>query len=327
MNKLSVIIPIYNGAGSIKKCVNSVLQQTYQHLELILIDDGSHDDSYKIVKEFIEKNNKNKIEIKLMKEEKNKGVAYIRNQGVLAASGEYITFIDQDDYILPEYCDNYMREACKYNADIIIGGYKRITKGRVTGKVLLSDTDWAKFIVTAPWAHVYKTEFLIQNNIQFLSTGIGEDIYFNVTAYSYTNKIKIIPEQSYMWVNNPVSVSNSKQRSINKSIDPVYFMDALIKRMPKENYISKEYQEYFFMRYIVWYFTFTLCKSKKEDVVYMYKKMINWLEKNFPNYMKNSNISMNRPKGDPFLNRFIVWAFYFLKKWRILLPCLKLLAK
>lgn len=313
--KLSIIVPIYNGEKRIKKCIESILKQNYKNIELILIDDGSSDSSYKIAEDTIEPAKAEGREVRLLRQE-NQGVAYTRNYGISLASGEYVTFVDQDDYILPEYCENYMRAAAQNGiADLVIGGFQRITDdGKVTRTVALAPEAWSKFVVTAPWAHIYRTAFIRKNEIRFLSTGIGEDIYFNLCAYAYTERIVIIRDTSYRWVDNPKSVSNSRQNTINEKSNPLILLQELKKRLPKENKVGKEYEEYYFMRYIVWYFFFTIRGSRKKDVVTMYERMMKWLRKYYPSYRKNPNIRLCRPKGDPFSIRAIVYLFYRLER-------------
>lgn len=92
MKKVSVIIPVYNSQQYIEKCVNSVVNQTYKKLEIIIIDDNSNDDSLKIIKSIKDKR------IKIIELKKNKGVACARNEGVKIATGDYICYIDSDDY-------------------------------------------------------------------------------------------------------------------------------------------------------------------------------------------------------------------------------------
>lgn len=324
--KLSIIVPMYNGRKRIKKCIQSIFAQTYPNLELILIDDGSGDDTYETAGEAVREAEKT-IEVRLLQQE-NHGVAYTRNYGISIASGEYVTFIDQDDYILPEYCAAYMQAAETADADIVIGGFERITEeGKVTRTVRLKPAEWSKFIVTAPWAHIYRTEFIRENQIQFLTTGIGEDIYFNLVAYAYTDRITILPDHSYRWVDNPGSVSNSRQNSINERSNPLYLLDSLTERLPVKNKLGREYEEYFFMRYIVWYFSFTLRSSRKEEVKEMYFKLMEWLRKHFPEYRKNPNIRISRPAGDPPAIRVSVWLFYGLERLGLLPKCLELAAK
>lgn len=327
MDKLSIILPMYNGEKRIKKCIRSIFAQSYQNLELILIDDGSSDNTNQMVQEVLKEPHADSIEIKYIKQE-NRGVASTRNHGISIATGSYITFIDQDDYILPEYCADYMKIAEKYEADIVVGGFQRIAdEGMIKRTVTLEQAEWSKFVVTAPWAHIYRTEFIRTNQIEFLTTGIGEDIYFNLTAYAYTQKIEIIEKHDYMWVDNPKSVSNSKQNTINENADPMYLLESLGKRIPQRNQMGEEYTEYFFMRYIVWYFSFTVRGSGKKEVAEMYGRLMAWLKDNFPEYRKNPNRGLRYPKGDTFSIRASVWLFYLLERMGVLLPCLKLLAK
>ena len=324
---LSIIVPIYNGEKRIKTCIDSILNQTYENIELILIDDGSVDASYEIVRDVLTRIPSGHMIVKLIRQE-NHGVAYARNYGISIASGAYLTFIDQDDYVLPDYCEHYMRTAGEKKADIVIGGFERITdEGKVSRRVVLKPAVWSKFVVTAPWAHIYKTEFIRENKIQFLSTGLGEDIYFNLTAYAYTERIAIQGDYSYRWVDNPKSVSNSKQNFISEKRDPLFLLESLKKRLPKENKLRQEYEEYFFMRYIVWYFSFTVKGSSWKDIVWMYERLMRWLRENYPDYRKNPNISMFRPKGDSLFIRISVWLFYVLERMGMMPGAFKLLAK
>lgn len=324
---LSVIVPIYNGEKRILKCLDSIVTQNYLDIELIILNDGSKDSSDEIVRSNLEHFKESGKQIKYEYHE-NQGVAKTRNYGISIASGDYVTFVDQDDYLPADYVDCYMQHVQNEEYDIVVGGYKRISDdGKVSRVVSLTQEEWSKFVVTAPWAHVYKKSLLMEHNVEFLSTGLGEDIYFNVLAYSHTDRVKIIPESNYMWVDNPVSVSNSKQNVIREDRSPLLLMNELIKNMPKENGISHEFLEFFFARYVAWYFLFTVRGSKKEDIIRMYDLLDEWLKKHFPNYMKNKNISLFRPKGDPISIRICVWGFYLLKKMHLLKAFLLVVSK
>lgn len=326
MKKISVIIPIFNGEKRIKKCMDSIVNQTYTNLEMILINDGSTDKVDSIIQTNIHEYQQ-KIDVKYICQQ-NQGVATTRNLGIAMASGEYTTFVDQDDYLPENYFECYMRHAEDDNYDIVVGGYKRISdEGKVSRVVSLKEGEWSKFIVTAPWAHLYKTEFLRMHQIEFLSTGLGEDIYFNVLAYSYTDRIKVIPDSNYMWVDNPKSVSNSKQNTIRKDRSPLLLMNQLMKNMPEDNKISKEILEFFFARYVVWYFLFTVRGSNVEDIMQMYDLTEEWMMKYFPNHMKNKNISLFRPEKEPISIRICVWGFYLLKKIGLIKFFLKVISK
>lgn len=327
MKKLSIIVPIYNGEKRIIKCLDSIVSQSYENIELIILNDGSKDSSDEIVKANIGRLQASGKEI-IYEYHANQGVAKTRNYGISISTGDYVTFVDQDDYLPVDYVEIYMSHVQQNEYDIVVGGYKRISdEGKVSRVVSLTQEEWSKFVVTAPWAHVYKKSLLKEHEIGFLSTGLGEDIYFNVLAYSHTNKVKIIEDANYMWVDNPVSVSNSKQNVIREDRSPLFLMNELIEHMPKENGISHEFLEFFFARYVAWYFLFTVRGSKKEDIIRMYDLLDDWLKTYYPNYMKNKNISLFRPKGDPVSIRICVWGFYLLKRMRLLKTFLLIVSK
>lgn len=103
MEKVSIIVPIYNAEKFIKKCIESILNQSYKNLELILVNDGSKDNSSKIINQY--KNNK-RVNIFT---QKNHGAAYTRNFGLKQATGKYVTFIDSDDFIDKDYIEKYVK--------------------------------------------------------------------------------------------------------------------------------------------------------------------------------------------------------------------------
>lgn len=95
MCKISVIVPAYNASGKLRECVDSILNQTYKDLEIIIVDDCSKDDTFKIMEDYAEKDSR----VKILKNEMNRGAGYTRNQGLDIATGSYITFVDSDDYL------------------------------------------------------------------------------------------------------------------------------------------------------------------------------------------------------------------------------------
>lgn len=303
MKKISIVLPVYNGAKSVKKCIKSIFAQDYTNLEIIIVNDGSTDNSEEIIKSVIEEYGRKDV-IYIYKE--NTGVADTRNYAISIASGDYITFIDQDDMYSENYCSSYMGLVHE-NTDIVVGGYIRVdSEEKELYREHLAEAEWSKYIVTAPWAHIYKREFLVNNKIEFLKSAIGEDVYFNILAYAYAKNVKICEEELYYWANNPESVSNSKQAKIDENIDPLFLLQSIYDRMPEVSGKKKEFIEYYFIRYIVWYILFTLKNSEWKKVREKKKEMFNWLETKFPYYRKNPNIKMGLPKGDSLRNRLSV---------------------
>ena len=118
---VSIIVPVYNSEKYVERCILSILNQTYSIIELILINDGSTDSSLNILDEYSRKDNR----IILVNKE-NEGVSASRNLGIEIATGKYLMFIDNDDFVEPSYVETYVSEIEKYSADLIIGGYQRI---------------------------------------------------------------------------------------------------------------------------------------------------------------------------------------------------------
>lgn len=313
MRKLTIILPVYNGKKKIERCLRSIFNQRYSNLEIIIVNDGSTDNSEEIIKNVIEQYGGKDI-IYIYKE--NTGVADTRNYAISIASGDYISFIDQDDMYSENYCSSYMGLVDE-NTDIVVGGYIRIDSAeKELYREHLVEAEWSKYIVTAPWAHVYKRDFLVNNKIEFLKSAIGEDVYFNILAYAYAKNVKICQEELYFWTNNPESVSNSKQAKIDKNIDPLFLLQSIYDRLPEISGEKKEIIEYYFIRYIVWYILFTLKNSEWKKVKEKKKEMFNWLGRNISNYRKNSYIRMGLPKGDSLRNRLSVWGIIRLNTLR-----------
>ncbi len=124
---ISVIVPIYNCEKYLEKCINSILSQTYDNIELLLIDDGSIDGSSKICKELINKNKDKKI---MYYHQKNNGQAAARNFGIKQSTGDYIAFVDADDWIAPQMYEILLRNIMKSNAKISCCGIERVKDGK-----------------------------------------------------------------------------------------------------------------------------------------------------------------------------------------------------
>ena len=156
MKKVSIIIPVYNAEKFIEKGIKSVLSQTYKNIELILINDGSRDNSLNIIKKW---ENEYPNIIKVF-DQKNMGVGKTRNKGIEVSTGDYITFIDADDYIDVDFIQVLLDNAL--DNDIIISGYRRIDEnGNVIFSQKLKSNDWSKFKQVTIWSKLYKKEFFV----------------------------------------------------------------------------------------------------------------------------------------------------------------------
>lgn len=192
---ISIIVPVYKVEKYIENCIKSLINQTYKNLEIILIDDGSPDRSGEICDKYASLDNR----IKVFHFE-NGGVSAARNKGVEYAKGDYIGFVDSDDWVDHDMYETLFRLINEYTADIAICGYREIYPDKVEEmsnkdiKVMnnlealelniLNDIDYQ--ICTAPWNKLYKKE--IVKNIKFPEGKVYEDIIFTTKALIESNK-------------------------------------------------------------------------------------------------------------------------------------------
>jgi glycosyltransferase involved in cell wall biosynthesis len=313
MKKCSIIIPIYKGKDYIDECLKSIVNQTYSNWELIIMDDGSPDDSYDYISKIIE--DYQDYDIRLLRQE-NRGVAETRNGCVLLANGEYITFIDQDDTIAEDYLERLMSAAEEACADIALCGYARKTnEGKIIQSVTISELPWSKYRIITPWARVYKRSFLIDKDVKYLTTPCGEDIYFTLLAYSKTEKIATIQDYAgYYWRFNPESVSNTKQKDVSIAAEACETFEKTVAALSSDRLSDPLLEEYFFVKACVYRLLNSTNAESKEEINSSHDLYFAFLEKHFPNYRKNKYMSIFRPKGECLSVRFIVWFIITLKK-------------
>ena len=304
MKELTIIVPVYNAENHIAKCLYSILPQLKEKYELLLINDGSTDKSMDILELYQKKNPKS---IRIIDKE-NTGVAETRNLGIREARGEFICFIDNDDYVDKEYFSTFLNAINTSEMDLVMGGYRRVGKKEIKFVVKPVDSKWFKFTVPAPWAKIYRKEFLLKNEIKFLNYKSGEDIYFCLDLFAKTDKIKVIDYIGYNWFYNEESVSNTIQKGFNKKIDVVELMNKLYSVGKNKD----EYFQYFYVRYLVWYLLFSGKTASKEDFMNEYVREFRWLtEKKIP--IKYPFYS-SKLKGERISVRLSVAIFLMLHK-------------
>ena len=177
MEKVSVIVPVYNNEKYVETCIRSICQQTYQNLEILVINDGSTDGSRQILERMAEKDKR----IRLTHQE-NAGVSAARNKGIELADGEYLTFVDGDDYVSADYIEKFYECAKKQNAEIVICGVTYVEEeGRILKRILpgkyrrFEREEWAVRI-SAVCSHFYKRSLWERYQVRFQEGERGEDM-------------------------------------------------------------------------------------------------------------------------------------------------------
>lgn len=315
MKRISVIIPIYNAENSIERCLDSIIPQLSNQDEIILLNDGSKDQSIKILREY----EKEYPFIRVI-DKKNEGAAITRNRGIKEAMGKYICFIDNDDYVELDYFDTYYQTMKKTDADLVMGGYRRVSEDGVKFSVKPVQSFWYQLMVVAPWAKMYRRQFLNDENIEFLNCEIGEDNYFNFLVYTKTKKVKIIDYVGYNWWYNEESISNTSQRGFRDSSSASALLEKLIDITG-----SNEIFDLYYVRYVVWYLLFSGKNVNKELFVKECEEKFSWLKKKriklrFPVFSKHLI-------GEKFSTKIIVNLFMIFYKLRAINLFAKLYCK
>lgn len=189
--------------------------------------------------------------------------------------------------------------------------------------MVLTKDEWAKFRMISPWGRIMKTQFVREHNLKFGDYKMGEDSYFNVTAYGESDKIITTDYVGYNWIYRDESVSNTTQKKVANS--PIPFLEGLIERNKNQKYMKPKMFEYFVIKYVIWNLTFICKQSTKKEMSKTYTEYFNWLSGKIPDYKKNPYVGLGKPKGETALIRLIVTIFCKMPKSIVI--CIMMLYK
>lgn len=210
MRKVSIIIPVYNAEKYLSECINSIIYQSYNNLEIILVNDGSTDNSIYICRQYANKDNRI-----IVIDSDNYGVSYARNIGIERATGKYIVFIDSDDMIEKDYIGILVTEMEEKNLDMVVCGYKDINIVSNVKKNMVIKNDNRRLLtgffskdyyiirnfLNGPCFKLYRLEFIKKNKIKFPdNVQMAEDQMFNYKYYLYVKKYRFINKPLYLYI-------------------------------------------------------------------------------------------------------------------------------
>lgn len=279
---LSVIVPVYNCENYIQDCIESILNQTYKNIELIIINDGSTDGTENVLKQY-ENNEKIKIIHQV-----NKGVSSARNCGIDIANGEFITFVDSDDTIDIDMYELLMRYFLTEEYDIVHCGYKRVNGKDIkqikgTGNIIVQNSYEAleclisgNLFVGSPCNKIYRKKLF--ENIRFNEDiKINEDILLNYQVFKNSNKSIFIDKCKYNYITRKSS-SCSTTNNIKKSEDCMVVAEYIYNDC-KNTILEKRAKNKYFKSLISLYRSYYYGKDKrykkvKEDIRKFYKSNI-----------------------------------------------------
>lgn len=222
----SILIPAYNAEPFIDKCLKSISRQIFKDFEVIIIDDGSTDKTFEICRQFVKNDSRFSIY-----HQHNSGIAVTRNKLLDMAKGEWIAFIDADDYVKEDYLYNFYKNISIKGTEVIVCNYKiKNTQGNTKEyhqpfyskeEYLLKLLSWQK-INTALWAKVIKNSFVKRHCIRFEENiTLGEDLCFMARLFYYAENITYVPTCSYVWNRINVNSITKSHKYINNYL-PLY---------------------------------------------------------------------------------------------------------
>ena len=223
--KISVIIPVYNGGKYLKRCLDSLVKQSVSDWQAICVDDGSVDDTGKILDGFADKDKRFVVIHK-----KNAGVSAARNDGIKKATGEYIHFMDADDTIDADYYEQMLKYVNK--ADIVCSGFvsnnKKFSNLRYKKlhlvKTLFGKIFWTQALLQSfVWRYLFKTDFIRKNKLNFDTSLISqEDAVFVLNSLKACGQIVIVPNTYYHYLFNENSALNKKDKKHHDKLKQQY---------------------------------------------------------------------------------------------------------
>ena len=241
---VSIILPVYNAQNHLARCVGSICAQTYRNIEIIILNDGSKDQSLPVCEEFRQKDARI-----LLVDKANSGVSDTRNLGLKLASGKYVEFVDSDDYLDPDFTERLVAAAEENEADFVIAPYKMVIPAgaskpeQVLDKIQdelgvmsvarppevreygflpagVYDKDTfalrlmdkpASYFYSVLWNKLYRRDILTDNDIQFVSEmRWAEDLVFNLRYIQYAERFVAIDKPGYYYVQNPQSICHTQ---------------------------------------------------------------------------------------------------------------------
>ena len=240
--KISVVIPVYNSENYISQCLDSIINQSLKDIEIICINDGSTDNSLNILDEYASKDNRIKV---ITQVNTGNGAGSARNKGLDVAKGEYVSFIDSDDYIDENYLQRMYDTAKEYDTDVACSGVIKENENEcktqlMFNEIKISDNPDDNLKVSKslpfpyPWNKIYKREFIVSYGIKFEENIYFEDLIFTPLVITKAEKLISVPDVFYHYIERPNSVTmvdsyiknSDKQKAFN--IGKKYYLDAKI---------------------------------------------------------------------------------------------------
>lgn len=288
MKKVSIIVPVYNMEKYLNKCMDSLVNQTLEDIEIITINDGSKDSSLKILNEYKEKY-PNKV---VIINQENQGISVARNNGINAATGKYIGFVDSDDYVKTDMFEKLYKKIEKTKSDIVICDYEKYFMNTEEFKYvnvvdyikydsLYSDTSIINNIDYSPWNKLFKKELF--NKIKFPKGLKYEDLNAILKVFLIASKISTVKKSLYLYRINETGETKTINKKVIDILDILQDIIDYSKTINVYEEIRVELKK-LCVNKLFFYLIYSYKLNDKQFVLDFRSKIIKFLNKNFNNW-------------------------------------------
>ena len=317
MSLVSIIVPVYNVSPFIEKCVSSLLSQTYTNLEILLVDDGSPDDCPMICDVFARRDDRVKVI-----HQKNAGLSAARNAGIRAATGEYLAFVDGDDFVASDFIEVLLNACQEHHAQMAACGFweyyseEKKTVVCVDETMVLSSQEAIIDIFTMKsrvqvmaWNKLYARELVKDTDIRYPEGCIHEDVFTTYRYCAVAEKVVCVPTPGYYYVQRPGSIISQKFSPKRlQLLDAVKSIRSFVEE--KAPVYNEAYCYYLFMNYL------TIINAMADNKYYdrrLFCEMRRHIQNDWPK-LKNNAYMGKKNKLTYFLLFFGMRGYYVFRK-------------
>lgn len=292
MVKVSVIIPVYNVEKYIDRCLKSLVNQTFKDYEVIVVNDGSPDNSQKIIDKYTKKYHK--LIKSVIKENGGQGSA--RNLGIELSKGKYVMFVDSDDYIEKTMIEELYSKVEEGYDIVACNNYIEYENGQkledIDESIYFNKEKNYLFSKPAVWNKIFLKDIIVKNKIKFREKLWYEDFDFTINIYGLTDKIGFVPKPLYNYIIREGSTMNNS--NIQRNLEIILAFDEIIKFYKSKKIYTKYYDYLEFLAiyniYIATNVRVINAKADKKKKLEVINKINNYMYKNFPDFKNNKYI-------------------------------------